>query len=387
MYKAKTRELVGSFLRKLSLIGDTYEQHKELDYSPFLAIQLELIDRIVETERRISKLKKERPKDSRKIEEAKERRQLLKLIGTTVAWILLEFDRAYIRNFARGGDPGFISGKEGLKLERLVLKQAFSIENHAAILHDITNCLRTGDLSVVGPEGIRPLELKLRKEKRKLDRRERRQKRKGDIILEFYRKGISAKIIPGMTSVKHSTEKPDKHNWKETSATIEEAVKNGHGIRIVEECLIYIAFRDELPNEIFSRYDKLFKDSYFIFGCHDHHIKGLPSIMPFTCFELPFQHKEKLFFREINFCVMLDINSLCRILEENGFHCKRLKDSDRGVLEIFNVGKGKLGPLTVGYGLTNRLLYECLSVETILDYMKEMSEKISNGEISTEIIS
>lgn len=382
MYKRKSREIISSLLRRISSIGDTYEHHKEnLDYKSFLDIQLELIKRIITTERRISKLRNERPKELHKIEEAKERRKLLKFLGTTIAWILLEFNRPYIRNFAKGSDPGFISGKKGLKLEHLALKSAFELKNHAAILHDITSCLRIGDLSVIGPKGVLTLELKLIKRKRKLDRRERRQKRKGGIIREFYEKGISTKMIPGWKSVRHISERRDKHNWNEISAVIGEATRNNHGIRIVEECLIYIAFRDKIPNELFSRYIKLFKDPYFMIGCHDRHIVGLPPIMPFTCFEIPLSCKEKLLFKEVNFCVMIDANSLSGIMEKNGFHCRVLKDSGMGILEISNIAKGKFGPLTIGYGLIDRLLYECLSIKTFVNYVETMSEKAVKGEM------
>ena len=86
MYKRKTREIISSLFRRISSIGDTYEQHKEhLDYKSFLDLQLELVQRIIATERRISKLKKQTPKDLQKIGEAIERRRLLKLLGTTIA--------------------------------------------------------------------------------------------------------------------------------------------------------------------------------------------------------------------------------------------------------------------------------------------------------------
>jgi len=86
VYKRKTREIISSLFRRISSIGDTYEQHKEhLDYKSFLDLQLELVQRIIATERRISKLKKQTPKDLQKIGEAIERRRLLKLLGTTIA--------------------------------------------------------------------------------------------------------------------------------------------------------------------------------------------------------------------------------------------------------------------------------------------------------------
>lgn len=383
MYKSKTRQIISSLIEKICSVGDTYEHHKEnLDYKSFLGVQLELIKRIIETEKRILKLRKERPKDSFGIEEAIERRKLLKLLGTTIAWILLEFDRPYIRNFARGHDSGFISGKKGLGLELLALKTAFEFENSAAILHDITNCLHIGDLSVIGPKGILTLELKLKK-KKKMDRREIRQKRRMEIVREFYDKRISTKLIKGKTSVRHLSKNRDKHNWNELFAVIDEAIRVGYGIRKVEKCLIYCAIRNDISiDKVIRRIarTKPFQDARIVFGCHDNHIDiGLPSIMPFTCFEIPVLYKEKLLFREVNFCVMLDLNSLCRIMEENGYNCRISQDSKTGILEVSDkAAESEHGE--IGFGIIDRLLYECLSIDTVLNYLKEMSLMFKNKE-------
>lgn len=382
LYKRKTRALISSLLRKICSIGDTYEQHKEnLNYKSFLDIQLKLVKRIMETERRITKLRTEKPNDLDEIEETKQRRKLLKLLGTTIAWMMLEFDRSYIRNFARGHAPGFIIGKKGFELELLALKTAFEFRNSAAVLHDITNCLLIGDLSVVSPKGILTLELKLKKEKKKADRRERRQKRKAKIIREFYDKGISTKIIPGLKSIRHISEKRDKHNWNELSTVIAEAFKNGYGISIVEKCCIYCAFKNDGPIDKVISYVELFKDPCFMFGCHDRHIDpGLPSMMPFTCFEIPFSYKEKLLFREINFCIMIDVNSLRRIIQENGYNCRITKSSDGLILEVSSITREK-EYVQISEGLIGRLLYECLSVETFINYIKEVLEKLTKSEI------
>lgn len=368
MVTTKTRELVDLFLTKISSIGDTYYQHKEdLDYASFLKIQLELAKSIRETEQVISELKTNDPTDSQKIEEAQELRRLLKLVGTTIAWILLEFNRAYIRNFARGSDPGFISGKEGFKLEILALKVAFKARNQAAILHDITNCLRTGDLSIIGQNGISPLELKLRKKKRKLDRREIRQRRRGEIIREFYEKRTSDRILPGWKSVRHSIKAVDKHNWDELTEVIDRGITRGHGITRVEDCLTYLAFTEEIP-EVF--YQHLKSLGFFSYGCLDRHIDGLPVFLPFTCFDMPLKYKEMLLFRDVTVCVVVDLDSLCRIIAKRGYCCRVLKNSEKGLFEITDNAQKELGSMIVGYYPVLRMIYECMSVHTFIGYVE-----------------
>lgn len=379
VYERKTAEIVDLFLERICSVGDTYEKHVEkLDRNSFLEIQLELVKRIVQTERRISNLRKKRTSHIDRIDEAKERRRLLKLLGTTIAWILLEFDRPYIRNFSRGQDPGFISGKKGLQLEILALKTAFEPKDTAAVLHDITSCLHTGDLSIIGPRGILTLELKLMAGRTKLNRRERRQKKRGEIIREFYDKGVSSRIISGWKSVRRISKTRDKHNWSKASEVIKEATENGHGACVVDSCLIYYAFRDNEMDDIPLLHS--FKDPEFIFGCYDRHIDpGLPDIMPFTCFEIPLSYKKKLLSREVNLCVMLDLNSLSRIVQENGYNCRLArKDSNSGFLEVSEQGHKKESMIVSG-GIIFRLLYECLSAETFIDYLAEALAEISTS--------
>lgn len=388
-YEAQTRKIVCSLFRQISSVGDTFTQHKEdLQYGALLDIQLHLVNHIVATEKRITQLRKAGTADSSKISEAQQRRRLLKLLGTTVAWILLEFDRTYVRAFSRGHDPGFMYGKVGLRLEALALTAAFQSPNCAGVLHDITNCLRTGDLTMIGPDGTRTLELKLRKSKRKMDRRERRQNRRGRIIREWYETGRSTELIPGKTARRHVAEKSDEHNWQEMSVVLKEAIDDEFGIQCVENCMLYCCFRNEQStcagNTVNTEFDSLvnvvpdalkqelaiqlkaFKDPHMVLGCHDRHIEGLPGMLPFTCFEIPDQYKEKLLFEEVYFCVLLDISSLRETIEQNGFSCKILED---GQLEL----RTEAGPMVVGENSMARILYECMSVKTFLRYVKEIS--------------
>lgn len=346
------------------------------DRNSFLEIELELVKRIVQTERRISVLRRITPNCIGRIDEARERRRLLKLLGTTIAWILLEFDRSYIRNFSRGHDPGFILGKKGLQLEILALRSAFKTKDTAAVLHDITGCLHTGDLSIIGPRGVMTLELKLMARRTKLNRREHRQKKRGEIIREFYDKGVSSRIISGWKSIRRISKARDKHNWSEASQVIKEATKHGHGACVVDGCLIYYAFRENEMKDIPLLHS--FKDPQFIFGCHDRHIDpGLPDIMPFTCFEIPLSYKKKLLSKEVNLCVMLDLNSLSRIVQKNGYNCRLApEDSDSGYLEVSERGREKQSIIVSG-GVMFRLLYECLSVKTFIDYLPLALAEIS----------
>lgn len=116
---------------------------------------------------------------------------------------------------------------------------------------------------------------------------------------------------------------------------------------------------------------------FFTYGCLDRHIDGLPATLPFTCFEIPLEYKEMLIFRDINVCIVLHLEVLCQVLEENGYRCRilRHKKPDAFSLELQNNAQKKLGPHVVGPYPIHRMVYECMSVRTFIDYMKE-SEKL-----------
>jgi hypothetical protein len=372
------RGILSSLLYKISSNSDTATQHKDLDYKPFLDIQLELIQRIEFAEREIQRLRKEESDNVKDIEKVKEFRKKLKFLGTTIAWVLLEFDRHYIRCFGRGRDSGFLLGKKGLETEIKALKLVYGLEKTAGILHDITDCLHIGDLTTVSPRGRATVEVKstVRKEKSKLNRRGIRQMRRGAIADEFYYNEISTKWLPNKESRRFRTNKREKYNWNEASEVIEEAIEKGQSVKLVEECMLYSAFAENKLSDAFTAsIVHLFKNPQLIFGCHDHQIKGIPfaPIMPFTCFDLPAYQKEKLLFNDINFCVFLDLNSLVQIFEKSGIQCKISKNSKCGILKVSGIKGNNAG--IVGYPMTNRLIYECLSVETLIDFILCISHK------------
>ncbi len=69
-----------------------------------------------------------------------------KTIGDALAYIYL--DKWDIKPQAFKQSPGFLSGKSGLKWELKVFKLVFSMGG-IALLNDLTNCLRYGDISIV----------------------------------------------------------------------------------------------------------------------------------------------------------------------------------------------------------------------------------------------
>lgn len=73
----------------------------------------------------------------------------LKSIGDSVAFIF--GDRHELKQLRQNGDPGFICGKKGTRLERAILRKTFKW-GAAAVMNDLTNTLRHADVTIFRPD-------------------------------------------------------------------------------------------------------------------------------------------------------------------------------------------------------------------------------------------
>ncbi|WP_158926497.1 hypothetical protein [Acidisphaera sp. S103] len=153
-----------------------------------LEIQEELLQRIVRAEARIRRRRdfnartkfelskrdnsrdtsnKLRTRHARGIDYVRAQKTLIKClrsIGDAVAFIY--GDRYELKQLVNNGDPGFISGKRGTRLERMVLRKSFRW-GATVVMNDLTNTLRHGDITVFNPDlwpdggsPISPVEIK-----------------------------------------------------------------------------------------------------------------------------------------------------------------------------------------------------------------------------------
>ena len=71
-----------------------------------------------------------------------------------MAWSRVGFDRRYILAYSRNADPGpFAPKTEGFPAELRTVEKIWKEQREFALLHDLTNCLRIGDLTVFARQG------------------------------------------------------------------------------------------------------------------------------------------------------------------------------------------------------------------------------------------
>jgi hypothetical protein len=77
-------------------------------------------------------------------------------IGDALAWRVFGFERKYILALCRNDPPGSMARKAGLLAEIESAERAWKEGGQFAIMHDLTNCLRIGDITVFSNDGRVP---------------------------------------------------------------------------------------------------------------------------------------------------------------------------------------------------------------------------------------
>lgn len=160
---------------------------------------------------------------------------LLREIGDCIAFTYI--DKYNIKPMAFKEPPGFLSGKKGTRFERKALRLAFA-HGGVAILNDLTNCLRHGDLTV--PLGGMPVILELKSGKSGSSDRAYRQKERleklgrylaTDRVIDWYHPGEMQRRAYHAAEINHAGE---------LNELIAEALESGRSHKRVEEGLHYL---------------------------------------------------------------------------------------------------------------------------------------------------
>ncbi|HUY45101.1 MAG TPA: hypothetical protein VMV92_05175 [Streptosporangiaceae bacterium] len=76
-------------------------------------------------------------------------------VGDALAWQVFGFQRRNIIALCQNAPPGVWAGKAGAPAELDAVEHAYRQDGQFAILHDMTNCLRIGDVTIFRSDGSR----------------------------------------------------------------------------------------------------------------------------------------------------------------------------------------------------------------------------------------
>jgi hypothetical protein len=278
---------------------------------------------------------------------------------------------------------GFLSGKSGLASEIGLVEMALQ-QRVPAILTDITNTIRYGDVCLMGASDPYMIEVKNSK---KLDHRGKRQQR--DLVgLRRFFETDRAEMLRGMgpaLRVSYAGDAIDHVDQLQTSITA--AVKDGHCVTQPEPGLYYIVMADGAP-PVSEVMNSLAVKSPWLFFLNT--MKNDQAWSPYLPFTLTIKDRDHLwaFVRgEIFILVVVDFQQLIDIARTFGLSMQLdLKDEDYP-LEIEIPGGEK--PAKISSHLLTRIGLEFVSpnwlISSTIESMKSVISDFAREQAGAKV--
>jgi hypothetical protein len=291
---------------------------------------------------------------------------LVKTFGDTVAFTYL--DKWDIKPLAFRPSSGHLSGKVGLQFELRVLRSLLC-KGHAAVLNDLTNCLRYGDITIASPAGPWPIELKSGKGE---GSRGKAQAARIQHIRDYFNTDHTNSLygIEG-ECVRFDAESREVNYLKEISALLKRALATGDATTTPESGLVYAVHVTDTGQdaqgfmELLSRRTKHFIGKPLLLLLNEDKL-GNPAYLP-----RPLAIRdETAFWRylcgEIQICVVMDIGYVEALLKRSGLKCRWILSRDH-MFEIWPEDAApERGRLIVSASFFLKVAYEFLSLEWFL---------------------
>lgn len=266
---------------------------------------------------------------------------------------------------------GFLLDKLGLTTELAYLEFALE-KNVPALLVDLTDTIRHGDVCLMGEPDPFLIEVKAGQ----VDRRGRRQKRNLGKLREFFEKD-RAEGLRGAAGIRRVAPfTPGQDYVEKLNECIAEAIKKGHSVSTPSVGLYYIVMTSMMMGdgpEISEILDGLKLQKAWIISLNEFKIER--HWAPYYPFILSIADKDHLwaFIRgDVYILVVLEQDRLCQIARERGYDATLDMNSESGVggLTIRNIADAS--GITVFSHFLARIAFEFLSPEWVVTTAIEM---------------
>lgn len=272
---------------------------------------------------------------------------------------------AYFESDTFGVKPsaGFISSKDGLRYELGMLLSA--IEHRVpAVLSDITNIIRYGDVCLLGGPDPVPIEIKARAQ---LNQRGKRQAAKLDLLETFLKEDVAAGFrgLPEMRRVAYGI--PHRDCLADLNACIRNARRDGWNAVCPEKGLAYMAtFTGKLPDGFLESLDMTRPIVFTPNGDKMDH--AWAPYLPFTNSIRDLQDLYDFAAGNLYLVVAVDAAVVCDRLSVSGWKTSLIADPDRIILMEHVESGAKIAISTQFFG---RLGLEFMSLDWFVEHQTE----------------
>lgn len=257
-------------------------------------------------------------------------------------------------------DAGFISDKQGLGSELAVLDEYLE-KGVPAMLNDITNTIRHGDISLLtGPD---PILLEVKSSSSKINPRGRKQARSLELLNTFF----STDRVNGLRGLGELRRlaMPERTYVVEMNSCVQRSAKEGYALENPEKGLFYVAMADGAP-DIQAIFREAGLRAPLVFGWNI--AKSEQIWMPYVPFTLTLEDSDRLW-EFVNgalfILVAVEIDRLIEIAAENGAGASYDDNADSDYPFKFDAADGTRRN-AISQHLINRIGFECVSPETLI---------------------
>ncbi len=324
-------------------------------------------------------------------------RWLLRYVGDGIAWHAYGHNRRIIRALASKEPVPAVADPDGMVSARRIFRAVRRLgRNWLPILHDMTNCLRTADLSIF-QDGrlVRIVELKMRKGRakaeslglgydRKDDRSLRQEERMGR-IMRFMQTLELGDLDPQLAGGKAlDSDVGERHNFESVSRAMAQARERGYGFHSPESGALYVAWNvlengvENALSEAQNRHPEIHASTVTfrsISARYEEHHQGLPI----TAMALPADDILDILFGRIGVVAIVNFAILEEYCSQQGAPLKVVRREEGGFSLKVKAGEFEGEVLD---GLWDRLMLEALSFESFAGLIQSIIAAYSGGAIN-----
>jgi len=297
---------------------------------------------------------------------------IFRSVGDALAFIYL--DKWDIKPMAFREDAGFISGKKGAYLERRILRDAFK-SGRIAIMNDLTDSLRYGDVTLLTEQGVLLVEAK---STRRANRRTKRQEEALDTIEGYLATGYAKDLYrPGWQIQRRPLHKQERHRRRELNELIRDAYAGTRNHVQVEDGLFYYiettqtsAILDHLTSflsDIDGRCSETRLAFYLNLLKHD-----MVAYYPYV---LSIEDPQALFdfySGDLILLVLIDGEVMTKRLASEGLALSFHEDEEQSlVVDYLSPGNKEIGPMSISRHFFWRVPCEFLSLDWFLEEISQ----------------
>lgn len=312
--------------------------------------------------------------------------QIFREFGDALAFIY--WNKWDIKPMSFNYDSGFISGKKGFSREYKILKKILE-SGKIAIMHDLTNCLRHGDITIFEKKNniieYNVYEIKSSKNE---NTRTRRQKERLDTILNYIETdSMITNELEGLKNAqikREATSIPEKNNVKLLNTLISEAELYGYSHAKVEDGLYYLVTTEEQnsdANPIKNILSQIKMPPALIYLNAIKH-RGIG----YSPFALSFANSLSLYnflCGKLIIMIIVDIEYIKESLKSEGLDLKFMGDNEWPLIITPHVkSKYKIAELRIGAHFWWRLFFEFLSLDWFVNDIIYRFKQKNNEDLS-----